>query len=234
MRYGVIADVHGNLHALTAVVTALRRLGAEGWICAGDIVGYGPHPNECVEMVANLGALAVAGNHELVATGALTGATRNHLVRDSHRWTRSVLHDDVLAHLEALPRIAEHDRIVVAHGSLNDPEEYVSNASAASAQLEQMRREHPHAQVLVLGHTHRQQLYVDGLETVRRWPGTKALDLPTEQLLSSIRGAWASLAGGRRHLSPEQPCSTRRASSLRRYGCVMTSGEPGTLQERTV
>jgi hypothetical protein len=44
--------VHANLHALTATIAALRRRGVDAWVQAGDLIGYGPHPNECVERVA--------------------------------------------------------------------------------------------------------------------------------------------------------------------------------------
>ena len=67
MRYGVLADIHGNLHALEAALPVLERAGVDRYICAGDLVGYGPFPNECVEAISNLGAVCVAGNHDLMA-----------------------------------------------------------------------------------------------------------------------------------------------------------------------
>jgi len=54
VRYGVISDIHGNLFALRATLAMLRRVGVDAYICAGDLVGYGPHPNECVEVTAEL------------------------------------------------------------------------------------------------------------------------------------------------------------------------------------
>jgi predicted phosphodiesterase len=160
MRYGVLSNVHGNLHALRAAVTALRRQGVERWLCLGNLVGYGRHPNECVELVAELDPVAVSGNHDLVAVGELFGASSSPRARRSHEWTHGVLRDDVLAHLAALPRRAEVDGVVVlAHGSLDDPEEYVSTPSRAQEQLSQLAREHPAARLLLLGHTHRQRAY---------------------------------------------------------------------------
>lgn len=65
MRYGVAGDVHGNIHALRAVLEALRAAGAERIVCPGDVVGYGPRPDECVEALVEAEALVVAGNHDL-------------------------------------------------------------------------------------------------------------------------------------------------------------------------
>ena len=64
MRYGLISDIHANLHALDTALAALRREGVDGFLCMGDLVGYGPFPNECVERVAELGARCVAAQSQ--------------------------------------------------------------------------------------------------------------------------------------------------------------------------
>jgi predicted phosphodiesterase len=154
MRYGVIADVHGNLPALQAVLAAGRRNGVDAWLCAGDIVGYGPYPNECVELVAETSGLVVAGNHDLLAVGALPLERQRPLVRRSHRWTSGVLAEDAHAYLRQLPRTAAaDDTLLMAHGSLTDPEEYVTSEKSAARQLALLAR--ADRRVLVLGHTHR-------------------------------------------------------------------------------
>jgi putative phosphoesterase len=152
MRYGLIADVHANLHALDSVLTALSGAGVDGWVCAGDLVGYGPRPNECVERVGELSPLVVvAGNHDLMAVGRLAADGLGALQSRTLRWTREALGADARAFLEALPpRAQTADGVVVAHGSLDDPSEYVWDCAAAAAQLAQV----PDAAALVLGHTH--------------------------------------------------------------------------------
>ena len=155
MRYGVLADIHGNLHALDAAVDRLRRDGVDGWLCAGDLGGYGPHPNECVERVAELGALCVAGNHDLMAVGRLPDRGLPALARETLDWTRTVLSPATRAYLEQLPPDAvTPDGVIVAHGSLGDPCEYVTSPRAARAALDRASAAHPAAGVLVLGHTH--------------------------------------------------------------------------------
>lgn len=159
MRLAVIADVHGNLPALEAVVEAVGGENVDGWVCAGDLVGYGPLPNETVKRVASLGALSVVGNHDLIALGELTTARCTPLARATLEWTREVLGADSRAALAAQSRTATTGVVRVAHGSIGDPQEYVRGPEAACEQLERMRNDDPAARVLLLGHTHLQFAY---------------------------------------------------------------------------
>jgi predicted phosphodiesterase len=156
MRYGVISDVHANLPALEAVVAELERIGVDAYACAGDLVGYGPQPNECVEAIQQLGAVAVAGNHDLIAIGQLSEDRCERLARQSLRWTRGVLADKTRDYLAGLPRQAAlPGGVVVTHGSLKDPQEYVLGVEQAAAQLTRLSEQLPEARILVVGHTHR-------------------------------------------------------------------------------
>ena len=65
MRYGVVSDVHSNIEALEAVFGALRE--DDALLCLGDIVGYGPNPNECVERIRGRATATVLGNHDVAA-----------------------------------------------------------------------------------------------------------------------------------------------------------------------
>jgi putative phosphoesterase len=155
LRYGVLADIHGNLPALEAVLRALRREGVDGYLCAGDLVGYGPYPNECVDVIRSLEPICVAGNHDLIAIGRLSPDRLGGLARLSLEWTRGVLLDETRDYLERLPPVAATaDGVVVAHGALADPQEYTRESEQAIAQLELLRARNPEAAVLVLGHTH--------------------------------------------------------------------------------
>ena len=133
----------------------LRGEDVDRYLVAGDLVGYGPFPNECVERVAELGANCVAGNHDLIVLGELSDQRCIPLARTSLAWTREVLHDDARAYLERLPRTIDAGAVVMAHGSLDDPEEYTRTPEQAVTQLGRLEREHPDARVLVVGHTHR-------------------------------------------------------------------------------
>jgi predicted phosphodiesterase len=188
MRYGVVSDVHGNLHALRAALAALERTGVDRILCAGDLVGYGPRPNECIELIASLDppALTVAGNHDLMAVGRLPSDGLGPLPRQTLEWTWGVLERETRGYLEALPpTAATEDGVALAHGSLADPTEYVLDCAAAYAQLERLAEHHPAARVLVLGHTH-QPLACAGDAAV---PARGEVELHAE------RGPWLVNAG---------------------------------------
>jgi predicted phosphodiesterase len=155
MRYGLLADIHGNLDALRAVLRALEQHGVDRYLVAGDLVGYGPYPNECVAAVAGLPASCVAGNHDLIALGLLSDRRCIELARRSLAWTRQVLGVDERAFLAALPpTVTVPGGVVIAHGSVDDPQEYTSTSVQALAQLARVE-DRDGARILVLGHTHR-------------------------------------------------------------------------------
>jgi predicted phosphodiesterase len=172
VRLGVLSDIHANLHALEAVLEALEGEWVDEYLCMGDLVGYGPFPNECVAAVERLGIRCVAGNHDLIALEQLSDDGCVKLARDTLRWTRSVLSDDARRFLERLPRVAVMDVIVMAHGSLDDPTCYVRRPGDAAMQLDHLAREHPRAEVLLLGHTHSQIAVVEGGRVPRTRGGT--------------------------------------------------------------
>lgn len=157
MRYALIADVHANLPALESVLEAVSRERVDGVLCAGDLVGYGPFPNECVELLRRTTSACVAGNHDLIAVGRLSPDRCIALARCSLEWTRRTLSDDARAYLESLPLRTRVGAIAIAHGSLDDPQEYVRTERQARAQ-----RLGDGVRVLVLGHTHRRALWTFG------------------------------------------------------------------------
>lgn len=155
MRYGVAGDVHGNLHALRTVLDALAAAGAERIVCPGDVVGYGPRPDECAALLAERDALVVAGNHDLMAIGRLPVEGTGGIVRPTIEWTRDTISADTRAWLERLPlELRTDDGLVVTHGALGDPTIYVRDADAARGQLTQLGERDPDARALLLGHTH--------------------------------------------------------------------------------
>jgi predicted phosphodiesterase len=154
MRYGVISDVHGNLPALEAALAEVRRAGADRVLCAGDIVGYGPLPNQCVARVAESGALVVAGNHDLAAAGRLD-PHGSPPARSTMEWTREALAEDAREYLYRLPtQLTVDGDLVMTHGGLGDPRRYIWGGRPAAGQLEALAHVAPDARVLLLGHTH--------------------------------------------------------------------------------
>jgi predicted phosphodiesterase len=156
MRYGVAGDVHGNLHALRTVLEALRDAGVERIVCPGDVVGYGPRPDACVELLVEADALVVAGNHDLMAIGELPIEGTGGIVRRTIEWTRAEISGDTRAWLAGLPlELRTDDGVLVTHGALGDPTRYVRDDTAALGQLGELGERDPSAAGMLIGHTHR-------------------------------------------------------------------------------
>ncbi len=120
MRVLILSDIHANLTALEAVLQDAGSFDA-AW-CLGDLVGYGPDPNECVERVRALPELlCLIGNHDQAALGGIPLSRFNRDARDVAEWTRSVLSEDNQEYLRSLPaRITTHE-FTLAHGSPRQP-----------------------------------------------------------------------------------------------------------------
>jgi predicted phosphodiesterase len=156
MRLGVIADIHANLAALKTSLQALREAGVDEIVCLGDLVGYGPQPNEVVHEIAEREIPTVIGNHDLVAAGIDSPERGGAAARPTLEWTQAAVKDDARAYLAQLPRTLEPvEGVLAAHGSIDDPWTYVRRVPDALAQIELMRSTSEHS-VLLLGHTHRQ------------------------------------------------------------------------------
>jgi len=127
MLWGVISDIHSNGPALDAVLARLDEVGAQGYICCGDIVGYGPEPNEVIERISGLPSLkAVRGNHDLAVLGRMDLQWFNDPAKAAVKYTQKVLTQSNLAWLKELPPTVEHEKFTVVHGSpRNTAEEYL-------------------------------------------------------------------------------------------------------------
>jgi predicted phosphodiesterase len=180
MRCLVLSDVHGNANALRAVLDAVAGDRFEHVLCLGDTVGYGPFPNECVETLRDLGAVTVIGNHELLALGRLPTDRSGNLARRTTPWTAATLTTSVRAYIEALPRQARVGDVVLAHGSPEDPQEYVRDGDRARDLLDGLGT----ARILLLGHTHQPWAFGAGRGTLLRGPRTRLVRLdPTQRHL---------------------------------------------------
>lgn len=181
-RLALLSDVHANLGALQVVLRSLPDQDVDQVLVAGDLVGYGPQPNECVATLAELGAVCVAGNHDLFVLKRLPPTRFPALARRSAALTRSMLSAEAREFLAALPLTRRVDRVLMAHGSLDDPEEYVLHSDRAAQLLSRLTQVAPGANTLVLGHTHRQWC-VDGSREVRS-PRARLELLPGARLLN--------------------------------------------------
>ncbi|MFA6548500.1 MAG: metallophosphoesterase family protein [Candidatus Margulisiibacteriota bacterium] len=148
MLYGIIADVHGNLEALESALEKLAS--ADKILCLGDVVGYGPNPNECIQKLRDVGAVCIAGNHDRAATGDLDTQWFNEYAKKAIDWTGAQLTEENKHYLKGLPLTLEFEDFQVVHGSLRQPlEEYILNLADALPTFALMTRP-----VCFIGHSH--------------------------------------------------------------------------------
>jgi len=155
-RVALLADVHANLPALLAARRHLEAESPDAIVVAGDLVGYGGFPNECIEVLQEMGAVCVAGNHDLLFSGGLPPSRFPSVARQAAAVTGPMLGRDARRFLAELPLVRRVGRLVAAHGSLDDPEEYVEDPARGRELLAEAARRHLGIDTLVLGHTHRQ------------------------------------------------------------------------------
>ena len=151
MIYGVFSDTHSNLEALDAVLGFFEDLEVGGYICCGDLVGYGPEPNETLDRIRALkNATVICGNHDLATIGRIEVEWFNPYARAAVLWTREKLTPSNRAYLESLVAKLETKDFTVAHGTpRRPPEEYLLSAA-------QFRENVPYVKTwpLFVGHSH--------------------------------------------------------------------------------
>lgn len=151
MKTAVISDVHGNLAALEAVLDAARSMGAGEIWSLGDVVGYGPRPKECQDLLAREASLQIMGNHDAAAAELTSVAYFNENARKAVAWTRECLGADHIEALTKLPYTARSGECLLVHGSPDDPPawHYITGPARAQAQFG-----HFTGQLCFVGHTH--------------------------------------------------------------------------------
>ncbi len=152
MRIAIISDIHSNLEALTQVFASIDRLKVDRIYCLGDIVGYGPYPNECIELVRKRCHLVVKGNHDSGVVGETPLEDFNDVGRTAIVWTRKKVKKDLLTYLELLPVRSMEGNITLVHASPATPSEwtYILSWPAAEEAFEAME-----TPLCCIGHTHR-------------------------------------------------------------------------------
>jgi predicted phosphodiesterase len=166
MRVLVISDVHANLVALEEVLVDAERVawgdgrGFDAVWSLGDIVGYGPRPNECIRRLQQFdGHLRVAGNHDWAVLGRIDIDEFNPEARKSVLWTRQQLDSASLAYLERVPdhpiRPASGGDFTITHASPRHPVwEYIYNKAVASENFAYFE-----SRYCLVGHTHVPRIY---------------------------------------------------------------------------
>jgi diadenosine tetraphosphatase ApaH/serine/threonine PP2A family protein phosphatase len=159
VRYGVFGDVHSSRDALAAVLGLLESQKVDGYLCVGDIVGYGADAAECVERVRDLDPWIVAGNHDWAVPGKLGLEYFNAQAQAAILFTRKVLGPRDVEWLAALPLTLEVDGLTLAHGTVHDPQhfDYLQTAYDAYLSFAAMRND-----TAFVGHSHVPVTFFEG------------------------------------------------------------------------
>ena len=152
MLYGVFSDVHSNFEALERVLDFFESSKVDGYICCGDLVGYGPQPEECLEKIRALKNLSlIGGNHDMAAIGRMDMAWFNPYARSAIAWTQGKLSESGKAFLGTLKAKLQTKDFTVAHGTPRNPlEEYLLSPDQFKDNFSHVR-----AWPLFVGHSHR-------------------------------------------------------------------------------
>jgi predicted phosphodiesterase len=150
MRVAVVSDIHANVRALEAVLAAIDAEQVDELWCLGDLVGYGPKPNECCALVQARAAVCLCGNHDLAVRGTIDLIEFSGDAGTAAAWTRNVLTDEARAFLDSLEPAGRAAGVALFHGSARDPVwEYVLSDEAAATTF--MLTEEP---LVLVGHSH--------------------------------------------------------------------------------
>jgi len=199
MTHAVISCLHANLAALEAVLADIDQRGITTITCLGDLVGYGPQPNEVVNLVRERAIPSCQGCWDEDIIEGLNSCEcsypsqlaerRGH---QAHQWTAEQLSEENKAFLASLPMSLRRDRLLFVHGSPNSQHEYLLPDMDAFAALERVQT--ADADTLFCGHTHRPYVRElrDGVIRVRvqaptdpQSPAEREMALPVRRIVNA-------------------------------------------------
>ncbi len=152
MKYAVVSDIHSNLESLSAVFSMLSP--EDGLLCLGDIVGYGPNPNECVEMIRSRATSTVLGNHDVAVIDGFGIEYFNPAARKAMEWTQSVINEQNREWLNGLAYEVRVPDYLMVHGAPVNYFEYILDKRGAARAFSSTD-----APLILIGHTHLAEYY---------------------------------------------------------------------------
>jgi predicted phosphodiesterase len=168
MRFGIVSDIHANLEAFDAVLGEIDAAEVDALLCLGDIVGYGPNPNECCDRLRERNCIAVAGNHDEAAVTGAGADFFNPVAREALEWTQGILTPRNIDYLKTLPRDRRFDGpaagglaggFALVHGAPVFHFDYVLDVLDAQRAFERIE-----APLTFIGHTHVAEVYYQDVE----------------------------------------------------------------------
>lgn len=155
MKIGILSDIHSNIEALAEAMKWLDEQKVDDIVCLGDVVGYGPNPKECCEMVSANCSATLLGNHDAAVIGAMSTEYYYEAARVAIQWTRRQLGEKHLEWLFHLPYTHRRpdDAVSFFHSAPIAPSGYfyVVFKDDAQAHVRMFEKLTP---ISLLGHSH--------------------------------------------------------------------------------
>jgi predicted phosphodiesterase len=151
MRVAILSDIHGNLEALHVVMSFIEENDIDDIYCLGDIVGYGPNPNECVELISEKCSKVVIGNHDHAALGLTSTEYFNDFAKISTYWTSINLTSDNKEYLLSLDFTQNSENYLLVHSTPSEPVmwHYIISEMDAKHEFRQFKQK-----ICFIGHSH--------------------------------------------------------------------------------
>ncbi len=181
MRYAIISDIHSNLEALQAVLNTIELEEIDKIICLGDIVGYGPDPNECIELVRQNCEKILTGNHDFACIKDTELYYFNQYAAKAIEWTLTVLSKENLEYLAKLPFADRIENYYLVHSSPFEPQswDYILSTDDAEFNFSYFDQ---NDQICFIGHSHHPIIYFEESENNKLSYSYKtAINLPLEK-----------------------------------------------------
>lgn len=151
MRIAILSDIHSNLPAIRSVFSSIEAMKVDEIYCLGDIVGYGPFPNECIEMVRKHCTFVTAGNHDYGLVGKTNLDLFNKPGKKVLLWTRKIITDQNFEYLQNLQLMCTRNDLTFVHSSPSIPDAWTYVFSIAQAKAAFLDL---HTSICFFGHTH--------------------------------------------------------------------------------
>ena len=232
MRYAIFTDIHANIEALEAVLAKIDEIAEEKpidqiWFL-GDLVGYGPNPNECIKTLRERTDVIIAGNHDWAAVGKIDLEDFSTAARISAEWTAEQLTEEHRTFLVNLPERIEIDECTLVHGSPYGPLwEYLTSEVLAERSFQYFT-----SRFCFVGHTHVPVIFQQP-DSIANAPTLPLMELPKNGLSQKGESSDEEQSGDEAELVLIQPnlLPTKVAAHAESAYADPETGLPATEEE---
>ena len=156
MRWLILSDIHSNLEALESVLKAAENQ-YDSIVCLGDLVGYGPDPNEVVDWARGSLGACIRGNHDKAACDTEIASGFHYAARAAAEWTHDRLTETNRQYLQELAQGPQAiGGVQIVHGSMRDEDKYLVSRTDVYEEFRNLDRG-----LVFFGHTHQQGGYME-------------------------------------------------------------------------